>query len=386
VHRRRLLAYLFALLLVPATATAAQAAGTAAPGPPTNLRNAGTTGTSVSLVWQPPKGGKVSSYQIVRDGTVTGTATIPSAMSVGLTPSTTYTFTVRALDSGGNASPDSAPLRVTTGSDPGGGGGTVAWAGARSSNYGISPFPQPCGWNAALKSISGQFPGSTPVGVWIVGHLSGNGVQLEFPKPAGGGNYPNVKFSSSDKHESYLKYFDAQGIKVWLQVESGFADMSTLIDLVLKRYGHHPSVVGFGVDVEWFNPRGADLNDPVTDAIAQQWDTRVRAYNPAYTLFIKHFDQSSMPPDYRGKIVFVDDSQEFPNSAAFIAEMKAWADRYYPNPVMYQIGYGADRAWWSREAKPVPKSLGEKLRSVTRQPFGVAWVDFTLRDVAPTTC
>ena len=173
---------------------------------------------------------------------------------------------------------------------------------------------------------------------------------------------------------------------MWLQVESGFADMPTVIDLVLRRYGHHPSVIGFGVDVEWFNPRGADLNDPVTDGLARAWETRVKSHDPAYTLFLKHFDQSSMPPTYRGQIVFVDDSQQFTAAEPFIAEMKAWADRYHPNPVLYQIGYASDRPWWSREPAPAPVSLANRLRAVTRQPFGIAWVDFTLREVAPTTC
>jgi hypothetical protein len=396
----RLLPFLLALLFIPAlglwaaNAHAADVGGPAGratdvqpPDPPTGLRNAGGTGTSVSLVWQPPTGEvKVESYVIVRDGVVTGTATIPSAMAVGLKPATTYRFTVRALDSAANASRDSDPLTVTTSADPGGGGGPVAWAGTRSSNYGISPFPKACGWTTAMKTMSGYFPGSAPVGVWIVGHLSGDGVQLEFPKPKGNKKYPHVSFAGSDKHESYLDYFDTHGIKVWLQVESGFADMATLVDLVLNRYGHHPSVIGFGVDVEWFNPRGADLNDPVTDAIAQSWETRVRSHNPRYTLFLKHFDQSSMPPTYRGQIVFVDDSQGFPSEDAFIAEMKAWADRYYPNPVLYQLGYGTDKAWWNKDAKPVPKALGAKLRSVTRQSWGIAWVDFTLRDVLPTSC
>jgi hypothetical protein len=103
-------------------------------------------------------------------------------------------------------------------------------------------------------------------------------------------------------------------------------------------------------------------------------------------LFLEHFDQSSMPSSHRGGIVFVDDSQHFDNVGGFLAEMKAWADRYYPNPVMYQVGYAPDRKWWGQEAAPIPRGMGTKLASVTRQNFGVVWVDFTLRDVLPTTC
>jgi hypothetical protein len=390
-HPVPLLALLVGAVLLPlqafwtAGADSVSPAAVAAPRAPAGVHATGTTGTSVALVWNSVSG--AVEYQVRRDGASPVTATIPSAMIVGLTPSTAYTLRVRAKDRSGGWSPDSAPYTVTTGSDPGGGGGKVAWAGVRSSNYGISPFPNPCGWTKAIGTMRDYFPGSTGAGVWIVGHLSGNGVQLEFPRPDDGRNYGSrIKFSGSDKHERYLDYFDSRGIKVWLQVESGFADIPTLVDLVLKRYRHHPSVVGFGVDVEWFNPRGADLNDPVTDELAQRWDAKVTSYGPAYSLFLKHFDQSAMPPTYRGQIVFVDDSQELRNIDNFLAEMKAWADRYYPNPVMYQVGYDTDQAWWSKEAKPVPKTLGTRLATVTRQDFGVAWVDFTLRSVLPTSC
>ena len=43
----------------------------------------------------------------------------------------------------------------------------------------------------------------------------------------------------------YLNDFDNRGVKVWLQVEPGLADIETLIDLVLTQYGHHSSIVGF---------------------------------------------------------------------------------------------------------------------------------------------
>jgi hypothetical protein len=93
-----------------------------------------------------------------------------------------------------------------------------------------------------------------------------------------------------------------------------------------------------------------------------------------------------MPTNYRGQVVFVDDSQFFPNVDAFVAEMKGWADRYHPNTVLYQIGYPGDEGWWRNEPAPIPRTLGTKLATVTRQDFGVAWVDFTLRRVTPTTC
>jgi len=38
----------------------------------------------------------------------------------------------------------------------------------------------------------------------------------------------------------------------------------------------------------------------------------------------------------------VDDSQFFDGATGFLAEMKAWADRYHPNPVLYRIGLPDD--------------------------------------------
>ena len=266
--------------------------------------------------------------------------------------------------------------------------GSIRYAGVRSSNYGISPFPSPGGWQNAMQTMAGYFPGSTPVGIWIVGPLGSNGgCRLEFPHPGDGVNYgTRIQFSTSDKHEPYLDHFDAHGIKVFLQVEPGFADMPTLIDLVLKRYRHHPSVIGFGVDVEWYqNATTGGANAKVTDAVAQQWEARVKSYNSSYRLFIKHFAPGDLAPTYRGDVIFVNDSQNFPDKASFLAEFKVWADFFHPAMVMYQIGYSTDKPWWSVQPRPIPQSLGNELAAQTQQDCGIAWVDFTLRDVLPTS-
>ena len=51
-----------------------------------------------------------------------------------------------------------------------------------------------------------------------------------------------IYFSEPDRenhlsHEEYFKYFDDNNIKVYLQVEPGFADVDTLIDLIMDQYG-----------------------------------------------------------------------------------------------------------------------------------------------------
>jgi hypothetical protein len=264
----------------------------------------------------------------------------------------------------------------------------VRFSGARSSNYGIRPFPPPAGWGTALKTMSGYFPGSTPLGIWIVGRLNGRttGMTLEFPRPDDKVEYgPLYTFSEEDKHEPYLKYFDEHGIKVFLQVEPGFADVNTAIDLVLKRYKQHPSVIGFGIDIEWFQNAKTDApNGIATDELVKGWEARVKAHDPKYRLFVKHFREDNLPAKYRGDVVFVDDSQQFDSVQSFSAEFQKFAANFYPNLVLFQIGYRADKKWWGGAAPPIPKTLGEQLAAGTRQDCGIVWVDFSLRDVVPT--
>lgn len=255
----------------------------------------------------------------------------------------------------------------------------VLFAGARSSEYGIRPFPAPEGWDQGLEAMAGYFPGAQKAAIWIVGTVSEEtgAAQLEFP--GDGQDYPHIVFAADDRHEEYLRYFDEHNIQVFLQVEPGLADAPTLIDLVLNQYGQHPSVIGFGVDVEWYKDTQTG-GIPITDSTAQEWEERVKAHNPAYRLFLKHWEATYMPPSYRGEIVFVNDSQQFGGFDEMVDEFAAWAETYYPNPVFYQIGYPADKRWWGKMDTP-PQEMGQALADVTRQGCGIFWVDFTLRQV-----
>jgi len=255
------------------------------------------------------------------------------------------------------------------------------WAGLRSSVYGIRPFPSPDQWGVAFNTMTGNFDAATPVAVWIVGPLRGKieGCLLEFPGQNSAN--PKIAFAEVDRHEEYLRHFDSQGVKVFLQVEPGFAEVDQLIDLVLTRYKHHPCVAGFGIDVEWYkNVTNGKDGVPVTDSEVQAWDTRVKSHNPAYRLFVKHFNKSFLCPTYRGDVIFVDDSQQFNSYEDFLKEMAEFSEFFYPNTVLYQTGYRADKTWWSRFDNPV-QELGRELAKRTRQECGIVWVDFTARDV-----
>ena len=263
--------------------------------------------------------------------------------------------------------------------------GTIIYAGCRSSSYGPDPFPNDNEWERDIMTMASYWPGSTGAGIWLVGIMdtvTWEKVVLEFPAPDNQ-TYDYVIFENVDRHENYLDYFDTHGIKVWLQVEPAFADMGDLVDLVLDRYGNHECVIGFGVDVEWNKYTKADSwGIAVTDAVAENWESLVKAKNENYTLFLKHFSWDWMPPNYRGDIVFVDDSQKLRSLDALVNEFGIWASTFYPNTVMFQYGYEADEKWWSKLNNP-PKDIGDALDEAIPNDMGVFWVDFTLRTVFP---
>jgi hypothetical protein len=176
--------------------------------------------------------------------------------------------------------------------------------------------------------------------------------------------------------------FDANGIKVWLQVEPSGCDISTLIDLVMKQYGTHPSVVGFGVDVEWYLNRSYKNGKSVTDAKALEWVTKVQTYNPSYQVFLKHWLKDRMPPTYRRGLVFIDDSQDFRSLDAMLTEFSAWGAAFAPSPVGFQFGYASDRTWWSRLPDP-PRDIGNAILARVANTSDLYWVDFTAYSIWP---
>ncbi len=269
-------------------------------------------------------------------------------------------------------------------------GPKLAWAGVRSSGYGIaeagfSSFPTADKWVTAMTTMAGYFTGATPAAtIWLVGEVDydGGGMILEFPKPNDGQTYGALyNFSSTDKHEPYLTYFDSHGVYVYPEIEPGDADVPTLIDLVLSRYHGHQSVIGLAIDAEWINKTGDnDTETPVSDAQAEVWETKVKSYSSSYRLILKHYDEGNLPPAYRGDIIFVNDDELNGSYAVFKQELKTFADFFYPNDVMFQFGYPSDRGWWKNLASPIPQTIGHDLEAQTQQRFGVLWVDFSISD------
>lgn len=88
------------------------------PSAPSSLNYAEETATTVTLVWGPSTdNATVTGYNIYRNGALLGTTSESVYTDSGLTPSTAYSYTVKALDEAGNLSPASNTLNLTTSAD-----------------------------------------------------------------------------------------------------------------------------------------------------------------------------------------------------------------------------------------------------------------------------
>ena len=252
-------------------------------------------------------------------------------------------------------------------------------AGFRYSAYGPDWDPGPAYWLRVGQEMAARFPGAVGETVWIVGRLEGDGTLLNFPVD---GDHPLILGSETDENEAALDLFDRHGFRVWLQVEPGHAPVEELIHIVLDRYSHHPSVVGVGIDVEWFESTEQPEGRAVTDAEARAWLAAARKHDPDYRLFLKHWEIGKMPPTAREGLLFIDDSQILPSLQTMVDEFADWGRAFAPAPVGFQYGYPSDRPWWSKLDDP-PGDVGRAILDRVPNTEGLYWVDFTVLDLFP---
>ncbi|WP_127529929.1 family 14 glycosylhydrolase [Paenibacillus kobensis] len=96
---------------------------TTAPSVPTGLTSTGKTDTTVSLSWTASTdntgGSGLAGYDVYRNGNlVKSGVTAASYTDTGLSPATSYSYTVRAKDIAGNVSAGSSAISVTTNTAP----------------------------------------------------------------------------------------------------------------------------------------------------------------------------------------------------------------------------------------------------------------------------
>ncbi len=86
------------------------------PSIPTGLAKTGATTSSISLSWNASTPGTyaISGYKVYRNTNQVGNVNQTSFADTGLTPSTTYSYTVSAYDTQGNSSASSSPLLAST--------------------------------------------------------------------------------------------------------------------------------------------------------------------------------------------------------------------------------------------------------------------------------
>jgi len=111
-------------------------------------------------------------------------------------------------------------------------------------------------------------------------------------------------YAQTDLVEPYLKKFDEDGLKVILSIQPNGADVTDLIDIILSRYGHHKSVIGINVDMEWKltgNP------NHLTDREREAWLNKIQSYNPEFKLFLTNFnDYTYFPHDAKDVVILYD--------------------------------------------------------------------------------
>lgn len=266
----------------------------------------------------------------------------------------------------------------------------IIYAGWRSSIYGHQLDKPPNYWVSVAKNISSRFTDSQPSGIWILGTIHNNRVCfLQFPNPDEA-YYPYIEFSSNNENEKYLEAFDNAGVKVWLQVEPGNADVGTLIDLVLNEYKHHSCVLGFGIDVEWLESDSYSDGRRVTTSEVNEWLNKVKSHDSNYKLFLKHWELDKMPTDYPSDIVFINDSCDAINRDELVSWFISWANAFSDGKVGFQIGYDldtngdglTDKDWWSTMNDPLTEIGGVLFENISNCEY-YYWVDFTILDVFP---
>ncbi|HET6286084.1 MAG TPA: proprotein convertase P-domain-containing protein, partial [Amycolatopsis sp.] len=133
---------------------------TTAPSAPGNARATGTMPDSVSLAWDAATDNVgVTGYDVYNGSTLATSATGTSVTVTGLSPDTSYGFTVKARDAAGNVSPASGVVSVKT--QPGTGGRTLS----NGTDFAIRDYQQV--FSPATSTLTGQAAASLGISVTI---------------------------------------------------------------------------------------------------------------------------------------------------------------------------------------------------------------------------
>ena len=157
---------------VTATTQSGTVTDTTAPSVPTGLTVGTVTTNSVSLTWNASTdntgGSGVSGYEVYRGTTLVGSPSATSFTATGLSPSTAYSFTVRAKDAAGNVSAASSAVSATTQAGP-----------TQDPTGGCQVTYQASSWNNGLSAnLRVKNTGSTALSSWTLKFTFPSGQQV----------------------------------------------------------------------------------------------------------------------------------------------------------------------------------------------------------------
>jgi hypothetical protein len=114
-------------------------------------------------------------------------------------------------------------------------------------------------------------------------------------------------YNQTDKVEPYLNRFDKDGLKVILSIQPNRAEVSDLIDILLLRYGHHKSIIGVNVDLEW---KSTGNPNHVSNEERDLWLKKIQRYNPKYKLFLTYYKDYTYFPDNKKSVIILFDGEK----------------------------------------------------------------------------
>lgn len=266
------------------------------------------------------------------------------------------------------------------------------YAGLRRSVYGLPSKNRDDewwvqkAWDFAYK-FNNENTNAEPCIIQIISGYNMDGTTtMGFAKPEGIEiTSPSITFNDDNdiNHERALSLYDRKGVKAILQFESGNSDVIECLEIAHKAFGHHPSVIGYGIDAEWYFTKESDdqTGIPIGDDAAAKWLDKVLSFNQAYSLFLKHWEPDHMPPSFRHRnLWFLSDSQIFNSAEEFMDDFNYWDSSYQNSITGYQYGYPKDRIWW-KDLKNPPVDLGKRIISELPNSKFLFWVDFTADQV-----
>jgi hypothetical protein len=155
---------------------------TTPPSVPTGLTALAVSSSQINLSWTASTG-SVTGYNIFRGGTKVGTSLTSAYQDVGLTASTSYTYTVSAYDAAGNTSAQSAGASATTQAVSSGGGLPSSLGWYQIPNTKLAPVCPPGAGTACGAVISAWSGGIADTSrnqllVWGGGHTDYTGNEV----------------------------------------------------------------------------------------------------------------------------------------------------------------------------------------------------------------